>query len=492
MVPLPLAERSALPVGVARLLDVTRRRAAQPLIEIRKIVAGWLTAGLVACKKLSVTSTAMSAPENQEGEQRGGRLLTVVFWAGVGLAPLAALILMVGRGAGPMKIAAVLAVLAVVLIGISITLRKDVETVRQEIEDTILDEVDALREDVRNDIATAARATHRQFSEKLQYLHESVEAMRAQLEAMRLGYERPDARPASPPGPPAGGAHHAAGGVVRHTETVQVTTRHTIVDPHGEGQGGRGTVYGRTAEAPPRRPEVWREPRDADPREGGRHDAGQHSESWTEERLRERYAAARAEEARSTPPPRWSEPRDSEPPRGAELRRSRSYDDDPGDDERWSGMRAGDRWASMRTDDRGRELRMGERRAAMHSDETGTELRFEDRWTSLRRDEPRGARYEEPTSRWSEDRWDSAEGTEYTWDSRSGRADRTERRGSPRALPATSSEPSWSDERGWHDEESTSRVGRRRYDREAEPEEAPAPRARARRVDYELSDERWR
>jgi len=411
----------------------------------------------------------MSGSENQEGEQRrSGRALTVVFWFGVGLAPLAALVLILGGSQGSMKIAAVLALLAVVLIGLSITLRKDTDSVRLELEDTILDEVDALREDVRHDIATAARATHRQFSEKLQYLHDSVEALRAQVEAMRLGYDRADARPAGVPGPPPGaphaGAHHVGpGGVVRQTETVHVTTRHTIVDPHAEGQDGRGTVYGRSAEPPParrpepppaRRPEppVWREPEPVwrEPERAGRHDAGPGQVSWTEERLRERFEAARAEEDVAVP-----------------SRRGR-YDDDPGDDERWAGMRAGDRWASVRTDDRGRELRMGERRAAMHSDETGTEMRFEDRWTSVRRDEPR-VRYDEPTSRWDEERW--------------------ERRGGPAALPAASSAPTW-DDQGWHEDEAP-RAGRRRYDWDEEPEEATTPRSRPRRPDYEYIEDRW-
>jgi hypothetical protein len=393
----------------------------------------------------------MSTSENQEGEQRGGRVLTIVFWAGVGLAPLAALVLILGSGQGSLKIAGVLALLAVVLIGLSITLRKDADSIRMELEDSILDEVDSLREDVRHDIATAARATHRQFSEKLQYLHDSVEALRAQVEALRLGYERPDARPVGVPGPPPPaphvGSHHGGPpGVVRQTETVHVTTRHTFVDPHAEGQDGRGTVYGRSPEPPTaRRPEaVWREPASYG-QAGGRHDAGD-GVSWTEERLRERYEAARAEAARAPLPGR---------------RRERGYDDDPGDDERWSGMRAGDRWASVRTDDRGRELRMGERRAAMHTDETGTELRFEDRWTSVRRDDQR-VRYDEPTSRWGDDdRWGDDE-QENRW----------ERRGGPPALPASSSEPSW-DDRRWHEGETARGGDRRQYD-------------------YEYSDERWR
>ena len=50
-------------------------------------------------------------------------LLTVLFWVGVGLAPLAALILLIADGNGSLRFGAVLAILAVVLIGLSIALR---------------------------------------------------------------------------------------------------------------------------------------------------------------------------------------------------------------------------------------------------------------------------------------------------------------------------------------------------------------------------------
>ena len=113
---------------------------------------------------------------------RGGRLLTAVFWAGVCLAPLAALLLLLGHG-GALRVAAVLALLSVVLIGVSITLRREV--VRDEVEDVLFDEVDMLRQDVRADITTAARATHRAFGEKLQVLYENIEGMRGQLDALQ-------------------------------------------------------------------------------------------------------------------------------------------------------------------------------------------------------------------------------------------------------------------------------------------------------------------
>jgi hypothetical protein len=533
----------------------------------------------------------MPASDTRQG-QKGGRLLTVLFWVGVGLAPLAALLLLVVQGEGTLRIAAVLAILAVVLIGLSIALRKDTETVRLELEETLLDEVDLLREDVRQDIATAARAQHRQFSEKLQTLYESVESLRAHLDtarygraaeahvaaqappvqaghghpgpaqqagghagAARMGHPGPapqvghaHAGSAGVPGPGPGPGHMGGGvvggGVVRHTETVQVTTRQTIVDPHADGQAGRGTVYGggsnyggtydgggggygrgeargeaggfgrgeaggygrgeaggfaRGDGAPA--PRAGRSGSRGDSGWGGsgsRGDSGwggsadevprseyalraepESEPSWTEQLLRERLGQ-RVSEPRTGGESRGSggegrgsggegrgsggegrgsggEGRGS----GSEGRRSRAYEADEDDpaEERWSSGRAGDgawssrrsgpgsvedRWATVRSDERGRELRIGERRTAMHADESGTELRIEDRWASVRREEgwgrrgSSGDRWGGGDDRWSDDRWGA--GTEDTgrWGEEQPQA----------ALPSAGGEPSWGESRG--------------------------------------------
>ena len=102
----------------------------------------------------------MPAADSNEG-RRGGRLLKVLFWTGVGLAPVAALLLLFAQGAGLLKVAAVLAVLAVVLIGLSITLRVGGGAVSADVEDLVFDEIDALRDDIREDISNAARQTCR-------------------------------------------------------------------------------------------------------------------------------------------------------------------------------------------------------------------------------------------------------------------------------------------------------------------------------------------
>ncbi|GAA5196936.1 hypothetical protein GCM10023322_67000 [Rugosimonospora acidiphila] len=601
----------------------------------------------------------MPAPETQQEEgRRGGRLLTVVFWIGVGLAPLAALLLLIG-GASGLKVAAVLAILAVVLVGLSVMLRPDATSVKVELEQTMLDEIDMLREDVRQDITTAARATHKSFSEKLQRLHEDVEALRGQLGSIRAAGQEP-----APAGPPPAAARTAsvpapepppqqqpvsplvAGGVVRHTETVRETTRQTIVDQHGDAErgtvyGGGGT-YGRPAE--PEAPPVGRRgsggersggersggERSGGERSGGERSGGERSEresgrgrsdrggwaperddsgdSWTDQRQREREAEGRGG-ARAADPRygsgeyrgasqrggdyrgggsrggghyrdepdeypsgdvrgdeypsgdvrggdvrggdvrggdvRGADVRGGDVRGGEEARRPRRHDrDDPADDARWSDVRAGDRWAAVRSDEHGREVRMGERRAELRSDESGTELRIEDRWASVRREEgrredgrraesrpegraegrrpeypredpERGSRHESryrdspdesretrSQRREREERWSAEPSGESRPAGRRARQDDDEaswpRRGSTPALPAAGGPPasSWVEQRRDEPEREPRRRrgedrGEDRDDRWEREEGGSRGGSRSHRIDFELSDDRW-
>jgi hypothetical protein len=310
----------------------------------------------------------MPGPENQQ-ERRGGRLVNGLFWGGVGLAPLAALLLLLGPAGSALRIAAVLAILAIVMIGLSITLRGNSDAVRVEIEEALYEEIDTLRKDVREDIGTAARATHQAFGEQLQVLYEQLNVVRAQLDALRAeaghtGYDRPA------PGPPAGAIAPAPpqDGMVRHTETVQVTTRQTIVDPRREDTSG-GHAYGRRGEAG----------------EGGW--AGQWSRAeGRRARPYEHDEEPRYEESRY-PEPRYEEPR---------------YPEQRHDD-RWAAPGAGDRLGTARDDDRAREVRMGERRAAVHADDSGTEMRYEDRWAAVR-SEPRRDGWRDEREGWRDER----------------------------------------------------------------------------------------
>jgi hypothetical protein len=174
----------------------------------------------------------------------------VLFWIGVGLAPVSALLLLVGSGTGSLRAAVGLLIISVIMVGISIMLRRDSEGIKSEIEETVYEEIDHVRADVRDDIGHAVQATHRALGEKMQYLMDQVESTRAELEATKAQLESLRQQPAvaqhrgaAAPAAGQGGQRQAMPpGIVRHTETVQVTTRHTVMDPHEDAQ--RGTTYG--------------------------------------------------------------------------------------------------------------------------------------------------------------------------------------------------------------------------------------------------------
>jgi hypothetical protein len=115
-----------------------------------------------------------------EDARRSARLFPALFWAGVGLAPLAALLILLGSSGGAVRFGAVLGVLAPVLIGLSIALRPDPETVRLQIEEALLEEIDALRGEMRQDLAATDRSTHQLLGERLGALQQAVDSLRAE------------------------------------------------------------------------------------------------------------------------------------------------------------------------------------------------------------------------------------------------------------------------------------------------------------------------
>src|SRR5262245_5572828 len=119
-----------------------------------------------------------AAPETSDVRSR---VLAIQFWTGVALAPLAALLLAFGGT----TVAAALALVAVVVVALAAILRRQTGPNGVVFEQALRDEIDALRDEVRADITTAARATHRAVSEKVDGLHDSVEAMHRQLDNAR-------------------------------------------------------------------------------------------------------------------------------------------------------------------------------------------------------------------------------------------------------------------------------------------------------------------
>ncbi|PWU58872.1 hypothetical protein DLE60_19370, partial [Micromonospora globispora] len=235
--------------------------------------------------------------------KRSSSLLTVLFWVGVALAPVAALILLVADGNGPLRFGAVLAILAVVLIGLSIALRAEGGGGSAGSEQ-MLAEVEQLRRELRSEIVAAAQRGN-QALDQAQRTQEAVagrvrvpgadtyddpsvrgryaaqdEAAWAQPAADRRD-EDDAARRAQSAGRYGAGVYGTAQpgvygaargaehdvrpepgprqvGVVHHTETVHVTTRHTIVDGAGAdpvaGNLYGGGYAGRWSPAPEERP----------------------------------------------------------------------------------------------------------------------------------------------------------------------------------------------------------------------------------------------
>jgi len=224
------------------------------------------------------------------------------------------------------------------------------------------------------------------------------------------------------------------GGVYRHTETVQVTTRSTYVDEHGSnGSGGRydGGYGGRDWSAPV--PRSRSEP---------------YEESWTDQKLRERYGGRR-----SQPYDRGDEDASGEQPWTRDSAPWRPVSATPVSE---PGAGRSEHWRHRWDGDSPSELRLGERRAAArHSDQDGTELRLEERWASVRRDGRDDNGFGRPGHRDRDPDESGYGGPDY----------------SRPALPSTSSEPSWND--SWDEPVRESRG--HRY-----------------RPEFELSDERWR
>ncbi len=174
--------------------------------------------------------------------------LPKLFWSGAGLASLAMILLVVAQSALLLRAAAVAAIMAVVLIGLSIALRNDLEDARQEIEDAVLEEGDAIREDTRDDLVAAARKVHSTLREEIAALADELEQLRAEVAAG--GPRGWDQAAGMPPGgsaasqwqprPPVTG-HRALEAAPRHREPAEPYRAHATDDeePSGGWSSGR-------------------------------------------------------------------------------------------------------------------------------------------------------------------------------------------------------------------------------------------------------------
>ncbi|HKS99296.1 MAG TPA: hypothetical protein VJT31_07180 [Rugosimonospora sp.] len=321
-----------------------------------------------------------------QGRRRGGQSYTAIVWIGLGLAPIAALLVLFGRGTVAMYVAALLAILAVMLFGLSMRKRPDTADMRAELEEALFDEIDVLHADIRQDIASATHATHRSLSKKIRGLYENVVALRGQLDAL---HRRLDEMRAV-----------ADSGAQKRTTASRwrpAASRTPSFWPAGAdgGPGGTGPVGHRAEDRVSGAPASMRSRRADGPDHAGR--GAPREESWTEQWLRERLPGAGSHRSGAAEPDAEGESGDYGASPTGSSNRSRagsvgSADDGWGDaadhgstGSGWFDARAGGRWGSVHRDGHGGELRVGERRAALRRDESGTELRIEDRWAAVRR-----------------------------------------------------------------------------------------------------------
>jgi len=120
-------------------------------------------------------------PASQTRRDGRGRWLSVLFWTGVALALPAVLSLLLGQGESSLRLATALAILCVVFIGLSIALRGDAGAFRAQVESLVLDEIDALREENRENIVAVARKLHSTLREDATDLADQIEELRDQL-----------------------------------------------------------------------------------------------------------------------------------------------------------------------------------------------------------------------------------------------------------------------------------------------------------------------
>ncbi|MFC5925326.1 hypothetical protein [Micromonospora vulcania] len=182
----------------------------------------------------------MPAPVTSD-VRRQSPLLTVLFWAGVGLAPVAALILLVADGNTPLRFAAVLAITSVVLIGLSVALRPDGDgdSVRA---DELQDELEELRRELRGEIVAAAQRGN-QAIDQAQRAQEAVAAVRRRLDATGAALAGAAPNPAgAAPAPEPAGAGRAR--VLAAEPVDEVPAARSRVPVPGNAQAGRGRVPG--------------------------------------------------------------------------------------------------------------------------------------------------------------------------------------------------------------------------------------------------------
>ncbi|MEU8613460.1 hypothetical protein AB0C29_36290, partial [Actinoplanes sp. NPDC048791] len=110
-------------------------------------------------------------PDRDPEASPNARLLTALIWAGVGLAPVAALVALLGGSDNSIRFAVLLIAVCVVLIGAALLVRNDPVLLKMDVED----QVTAMRDELREEIAASARGT----GQRVKALQDEMTRMRA-------------------------------------------------------------------------------------------------------------------------------------------------------------------------------------------------------------------------------------------------------------------------------------------------------------------------
>ena len=115
-------------------------------------------------------------PDRESHQGRGSRLPRAFVWIGVTLAPAAAAAAVLGGGGRSLRLAVVLVAVCLVLIGAAVLVRHDPVLLKMDVEDRVAAEMDALRAELYDEVAAAARTTHH----RVQAVQEEIGRLRGQ------------------------------------------------------------------------------------------------------------------------------------------------------------------------------------------------------------------------------------------------------------------------------------------------------------------------
>ncbi|MGH3429467.1 MAG: hypothetical protein ACRDQZ_18185, partial [Mycobacteriales bacterium] len=136
-------------------------------------------------------------PDDEPRPDRRQVWIRRLFWVGTALAPVAAVLLVMGQGVNPLRGAAALAIIGVVCIGLSVTLRDNSSTAHAELAEDLQREVD----DVRAELETLRRGVQLTVNRELGRVRGELEAAQQVLhaEATRLPAQAAPPERAEPP-----------------------------------------------------------------------------------------------------------------------------------------------------------------------------------------------------------------------------------------------------------------------------------------------------